>query len=108
MHVAKTSGKSAVGLHEIMGRFGNVNPDALELWQSHDQRCDGADGHLSIAPKVGDAVLFYNHFVVSQPLVCSRRGWWFARMHQAQIILPAVLKFYLVCNEPCCGRDVAY
>jgi hypothetical protein len=69
MHTAKASPSSALGLRDVMGRFGNVNPDALRLWQSHDEHCDGADGCLSIAPKAGDAVLFYNHHVVRPPLV---------------------------------------
>lgn len=71
MHPTQGS-KSTLGLRDVMGKFGNVNPDAIGLWQSHDQTCDGADGHLSVAPKAGDAVLFYNHHVVSTPYVCPR------------------------------------
>ena len=47
---------------EAMGRFGNVNPQALELWQQYDAQCDGGRA-LAVAPKRGDAVLFYNHHV---------------------------------------------
>ena len=65
-----TTAGSTPNLRDVMGRFGNVNPNALGLWQSHDLQCDGADGHLSIAPVAGDAVLFYNHHVVRHPLVC--------------------------------------
>lgn len=69
MRLAKTSGSSAPGLRDVMGRYGNVNPDALRLWQSHDEHCDGADGGLSVAPVAGDAVLFYNHHVVRHTFV---------------------------------------
>ena len=70
MHTSSVG--SAPDLRDVMGRFGNVNPNALGLWQSHDLQCDGADGHLSIAPVAGDAVLFYNHHVVRRPLVCYK------------------------------------
>ena len=46
-----------------MGQFSNGNANALGVWQSHDGRCDGDGGGLAIAPKTGDAILFYNPHV---------------------------------------------
>ena len=56
-------GGGAPSLRAVMGQFSNGNTDALGVWQSHDGRCDGDGGGLAIAPKSGDAILFYNHHV---------------------------------------------
>ena len=56
-------GGGAPSLRAVMGQFSNGNTNALGVWQSHDGRCDGDGGGLAIAPKTGDAILFYNHHV---------------------------------------------